>query len=94
MDIEWGGNMYVIITYDVNSSNCIKAMKVLRKYLFHLHESVFEGEITDKNLKDLIEELAKKIDVKDDSIVIFKLLSDKYLRKDYVGKIIKREILL
>ena len=38
--------MYIICTYDVKSKNCPKFMKLLRRYLFHVQKSVFEGELT------------------------------------------------
>ena len=38
--------MYVICTYDVAEKRCVKVMKVLRKYMFHVQNSVFEGELT------------------------------------------------
>lgn len=45
--------MYVICTYDVNEKKCSKVMKILRKYLFHIQKSVFEGTLTPKKFKDL-----------------------------------------
>lgn len=41
-----GDVMYVIAIYDVDSKRDPKVMKVLRKYIFGIHNSVFEGEIT------------------------------------------------
>ena len=40
--------MYVICVYDVNEKTCVKVMKILRKYLFHIQKSVFEGPLTPK----------------------------------------------
>ena len=49
--------MYIICTYDVKSKNCPKFMKLLRRYLFHVQESVFEGELTPATYKKLTKEL-------------------------------------
>ena len=49
--------MYVICVYDVNEKRCSKVMKVLRKYLFHIQNSVFEGELTPAKYKILQKEL-------------------------------------
>ena len=52
--------MYLIISYDVESDYCNKILKILRKYLFHVHNSVFEGELTDKQKKELENQLNNK----------------------------------
>ena len=53
--------MYIICTYDVKSKNCPKFMKLLRRYLFHVQESVFEGELTPATYKKLTKELEKSL---------------------------------
>ena len=45
--------MYVICTYDVAEKRCVKVMKVLRKYMFHVQNSVFEGELTASKFNEL-----------------------------------------
>lgn len=39
--------MFVIVTYDVSQKCVTKVMKICRKYLNHIQNSVFEGMITD-----------------------------------------------
>ena len=39
--------MFVILSYDVEAKRVAKVMKVCRRYLRHMHESVFEGKITE-----------------------------------------------
>ena len=53
--------MYIICTYDVKSKNCPKFMKLLRRYLFHVQVSVFEGELTPAAYKKLTKELEKSL---------------------------------
>lgn len=77
--------MYTILVYDVRKKRVQKVMKVCRKYLNHLQNSVFEGNITDAKLKQLKRELKNVIDVKLDSIVIFELNSTHYVIKEQIG---------
>ena len=45
--------MYVICTYDITEKRCPKVMKVLRRYMFHVQKSVFEGELTPAKFNEL-----------------------------------------
>lgn len=77
--------MYVICSYDVNSKNCPKFMKLLRRYLFHVQESVFEGELTPKQYKILTNEL-NKIITDNDHVIIYYTYNSKVLNKKEIGK--------
>lgn len=77
--------MYIVLVYDVKKERVQKVMKVCRKYLNHLQNSVFEGNITDAKLNRLKNEIRAVIDVKLDSICIFKLNSTKYVSKEQIG---------
>ncbi len=68
--------MYVICVYDVYSKRCKQVMKVLKKYLYHAHRSVFEGEITPKKYDMLQDELAPIIK-DDDEVIMYYSLSNK-----------------
>ena len=80
--------MYVICTYDVNEKKCSKVMKILRKYLFHIQKSVFEGTLTPKKIKDLQEEL-KQVVCSDDSILFFVSYNDKQIYKMSINEVKK-----
>jgi CRISPR-associated protein Cas2 len=45
--------MTVLITYDSAAEHCPKIHKLLCQYLIWQQNSVFEGEITEGNLKEL-----------------------------------------
>ena len=45
--------MYVIAVYDVGQKRVGKMLKLCRRYLNWIQNSVFEGEITDVKLKEL-----------------------------------------
>jgi CRISPR-associated protein Cas2 len=51
-------DMFVILVYDFSEKRVGKALKICRKYLTWVQNSVFEGEITIGNLKKLESELS------------------------------------
>lgn len=78
--------MYVILVYDIGEKRVGKMLKLCRRYLNWIQNSVFEGEITEVKLKELLSH-AKKIMVKDeDSVIIFKSRREKWLEKEVIGK--------
>lgn len=76
--------MYVIAMYDVGSARCGKMLKLTRRYLHWIQNSVFEGEITEVQLKELVIE-AEKIMREDDSFIFFKNRQKSYTEKQIVG---------
>ena len=78
--------MHVIAIYDVGEKRVGKVLKTFRKYLTWIQNSVFEGEITKAKLEKLKMELSDIIKSDYDSIVFFKMRSDKMFRKEFVGK--------
>ena len=78
--------MYVILVYDVGEKRVAKMLKLCRKYLSWIQNSVFEGEITDAKLKELQIRAEKIIDSNYDSIIIFKNRDEKWLNKQVIGK--------
>lgn len=77
--------MYVIVVYDVDQKRCGKMLKLCRKYLHHIQNSVFEGEITEGKLEEM--RLKAKRIMKDDgdSLIIFKSRNEKWLDKEICG---------
>jgi CRISPR-associated protein Cas2 len=77
--------MYAILVYDVGEKRVAKMLKLCRKYLNWIQNSVFEGEITEVKLKEL-KYCAKEImDEDTDSIIIFSSRDQKWLDKEIVG---------
>ena len=77
--------MYVILVYDVGEKRVGKMLKLCRKYLHWIQNSVFEGQITEVKLKEL-KHLAKQImNMETDSIIIFKSRDEKWLNKEIMG---------
>lgn len=77
--------MFVIVTYDVSQKRVAKVMKICRKYLSHIQNSVFEGMITDGKRSSLKRELSACIICSEDSVVIYEIQNLKYTRKESVG---------
>lgn len=77
--------MFVILVYDVEQKRVGKALKTCRKYLTWVQNSVFEGEIGEANLKKLTIELNKIMDIKCDSVIIYKFQNTKYSKRETIG---------
>jgi len=78
--------MYVILVYDINEKRVGKMLKLCRKYLNWIQNSVFEGEITEVKLKELIIKAKQIMDVDIDSLIIFKSRDERWLEKEVVGR--------
>jgi CRISPR-associated protein Cas2 len=78
--------MYVILVYDVDTKRVGKMLKLCRRYLNWIQNSVLEGELTDVKLKELIFEAKKIMKPETDSLIIFKSRQEKWLEKQVIGK--------
>lgn len=78
--------MYVILVYDVGEKRGAKMLKLCRRYLNWVQNSVFEGEISSVKLKELLINAKGIISIEDDSIIVFKSRDEKWLDKEVVGK--------
>ena len=61
-------------------------LKLCRRYLNWIQNSVFEGEISEVRLMELKHEALELMDEEDDSLIIFKTRQEKWLEKEIVGK--------
>lgn len=78
--------MYVILVYDVGEKRVGKMLKLCRKYLNWIQNSVFEGEITEVKLKELVICSKSIMDTTVDSIIIFSNQTGYYMNKEVIGK--------
>lgn len=77
--------MYVVLVYDVGEKRVAKMLKLCRKYLNWIQNSVFEGEITEVKLKELKHQ-AKQIMIEEtDSLILFSSRDEKWLDKEIIG---------
>jgi CRISPR-associated protein Cas2 len=78
--------MYVILVYDFGEKRVGKMLKLCRKYLNWIQNSVFEGEISDVKLKELTMNAKGIMNTEEDSIIIFSNRTGYYMDKQVVGK--------
>lgn len=78
--------MYVILVYDMEQQRVAKMLKLCRKYLTWIQNSVFEGEITPAKLKELTQDAKEIMDKDKDSLIIFKSREERWLEKKILGK--------
>lgn len=77
--------MYVILVYDVGERRVAKMLKLCRQYLNWIQNSVFEGEISEVRLKELIIKAKSVMELESDSLIIFSSRQEKWLEKQIVG---------
>lgn len=77
--------MHLIMTYDISVERVFKVLKVGRKYLTWVQNSVLEGEITRAKFEKLKSELKKVIDESEDSVIFYLLRTTQYLRRESMG---------
>ena len=91
--LKCGGKMYVILVYDINLDEkegqkvLRKVFKTCKKYLVHIQNSVFEGELLESQVIKLKTELDKNIRKDKDSVILFKSRNQRWLEKEFWGKI-------
>lgn len=78
--------MYVILVYDCGEKRVAKMLKLCRKYLNWIQNSVFEGEITLARLLELKIKAKVIMDTDYDSLIIFKSREERWLEKEVLGK--------
>lgn len=77
--------MFVIMVYDVNTKRVGKALRIARRYMTWVQNSVFEGEMTPGELKSLKREMNDVIDTNGDSVLFYTWSSAKYTSRDVIG---------
>lgn len=77
--------MYVILVYDFGEKRVNKMLKLCRKYLNWIQNSVFEGEITELQLKQLEASARDFMNPDEDSIIIFSSRTQMFMDKRIIG---------
>lgn len=78
--------MYVILVYDVAQKRVGKMLKLCRKYLCWIQNSVFEGELSEAKLRELKSQIGSIIDGETDSVIIFTNKMSYNMDKEILGK--------
>nr|MBO2494630.1 CRISPR-associated endonuclease Cas2 [Clostridia bacterium] len=77
--------MFLILVYDVGEKRVGKVLKICRKYLNWVQNSVLEGEISEANYRKLKLELKKVINEQEDSVIFYILRTTKYSERETMG---------
>ncbi len=77
--------MYVIMVYDVAVERVAKVLKVGRKYLTWVQNSVLEGELTRAQFERLRAEVQDVIEDSEDSVLFYLLRSTDWLTRETLG---------
>ncbi len=78
--------MYIIAVYDVGEKRVAKMLKLCRQYLNWIQNSVFEGELTEVQLKELKYKAKDILKEDEDSFIIFSSREQKWMDKQVIGK--------
>ena len=83
--------MYVVLVYDISQEKngarrWSRIFKICKKYLSHIQDSVFEGELSNAQLERFKQELKGYINKELDSVILFKSRQEKLLDKEFWGK--------
>ncbi len=77
--------MFIILVYDANEKRVAKYLKLMRQYLTHVQNSVFEGELTPAQFKELKIKIKKLMNEKEDSVLIYEFRTKKYYKRESIG---------
>jgi CRISPR-associated protein Cas2 len=77
--------MYVILVYDIGEKRVGKMLKLCRRYLNWIQNSVFEGEISEVKLEELKIKSKEIMKIETDSLIVFKSRNENWLDKEVVG---------
>lgn len=77
---------YVFLFYDVGEKRVNKVFKICKKYLTHLQNSVFRGEISPSKIIALKREIEKTIKKEEDFVTIIKMYNKESFEEETIGK--------
>ena len=78
--------MYVILVYDVEVDRVARVLKVARRYLSWVQNSVLEGELTRAQFERLKAEIRQVMDPEVDSVVFYVLRYREMMSREQLGR--------
>ncbi|MBV9868772.1 MAG: CRISPR-associated endonuclease Cas2 [Abitibacteriaceae bacterium] len=78
--------MYLILVYDVGQERVGKVCRTLRRRLTWVQNSVFEGEVSEANFKQIQADLSKIIDGQSDSVLFYCIQNPRGWEKRVMGQ--------
>ena len=77
--------MFVIIVYDVSVERVGKICQFLRQYLNWVQNSVFEGDLTESEMKQVEFGIKEIINLESDSVIIYSMQTEKFINRTIFG---------
>ncbi|WP_135664016.1 CRISPR-associated endonuclease Cas2 [Halorhabdus rudnickae] len=77
--------VYVVAVYDVEADRTRLFLNFLRRYLTHVQNSVFEGEITEGDLEEIKQELDSMLEA-GESVIVYRMSSEQYVSRTVYGE--------
>jgi CRISPR-associated protein Cas2 len=78
--------VYFIAVYDVHERRVGTMLKIFRKYLSWVQNSVFEGELTEAQYEALKAEAEALMDPDYDSVIFWNVWAEQYCDRETLGK--------
>ena len=76
--------MYYVAVYDVSVDRVAKMLKLFRRYLTWVQNSVFEGELTEAQHRRLVAEAEALMD-EQDSVIFYEMRDERYVNRTVLG---------
>ncbi len=76
---------FYIAIYDVNVKRVAKMLKLFRRYMTWIQNSVFEGELTEAQFARLQAEVRAMMEAEADSVIFYELGNEKYVGRTVLG---------
>ena len=77
--------VYVVVVYDMQADRTRLALNFLRRYLTHVQNSVFEGDLTEGDLETVTTRLDEMLEP-DESAIVYRMASESYVDRTVVGE--------
>jgi CRISPR-associated protein Cas2 len=77
---------FYIAVYDVNVKRVAKMLKIFRRYMTWIQNSVFEGELTEAQFQRLQAEARALMEPDEDSVIFYQLGNEKYVGRIALGQ--------
>jgi len=78
-------DVYLLIVYDVGVERVNRVKSYLRTELHWVQNSVFEGEVTESQLRRIETNLKRIIDCERDSVIIYSFRSERAMNRSVLG---------
>lgn len=76
---------FYIAVYDVNVKRVAKMLRIFRRYMTWIQNSVFEGELTEAQFQRLQAEARALMQGEEDSVIFYELGNAKYVGRTSLG---------